>query len=411
MISPSHRPHSSSPSPHRGEGRGEGAASSDADSRIASSNHPLTPTLSPEGRGRFAGIALAILSLVAPAAAQERVLNVYNWSDYIAEDTVKKFTAETGIKVNYDVYDSNEVLETKLTAGRSGYDIVVPTASPFMARQIQAGLLRTLDKAQLKNWGNLDPEILQRLAQYDPGNDHAVPWMWGTVGIGYNVDKVKRIMADAPVTSLKIVFDPATVERFAGCGVELLDSPTDVLPAALAFLGLAPDSQAKEDLDRAAAQLMKVRPAVRKFHSSEYINDLANGNACLVFGYSGDVFQAAARAREARRGVNVAYAIPREGALLWVDGMVLPKDARNLDAAHRFLDFLMRPEIVAETTNRLGYANANRASAPLIEDEIRRDPAVYPPPEVRARFYTVSVPSREYDRLRTRAWTRVKTGR
>jgi putrescine transport system substrate-binding protein len=353
---------------------------------------------------------LVALILGGPAGAVERVLNVYNWSDYIAEDTVKKFTAATGIKVNYDVYDSNEVLEAKLVAGNSGYDIVVPTASPFMARQIQAGLLRKLDKGGLKNRGNLDPEILRRLAQYDPGNAYAVPWMWGTAGIGYNVDMVERIMADAPVGSLKILFDPATVERFAACGVELLDSPTDVLPATLAFLGLAPDSQAKEDLDRATALLLKVRPAVRKFHSSEYINDLANGNACLAFGYSGDVFQAAARAREAGRGVKVAYAIPREGALLWIDGMVLPKDARNLAAAHRFLDFLMRPEIVAETTNRLGYANANLVSAPLIVDAIRRDPTVYPPPEVRARLYTISVPSRAYDRLRTRAWTRVKTG-
>jgi putrescine transport system substrate-binding protein len=353
---------------------------------------------------------LALLCAV-PATAQERVLNVYNWSDYIAEDTVKKFTAETGIKVNYDVYDSNEVLEAKLTAGRSGYDIVVPTVSPFMARQIQAGLLRKLDKAKLKNWGNLDPEILARVAQADPGNEHAVPWMWGTVGIGYNVDKVKRIAADAPVHSLEIVMDPATVERFKSCGVVMLDSPTDVLPAALTFLGLKPDSQTKDDLDRAVEQLLKVRPAVKKFHSSEYINDLANGNACLALGYSGDIFQAAARAREANRGVTIQYAIPSEGALLWVDGMVLTKDARNVEEAHLFLDFLLRPEIVAETTNRLGYANANKASERYLDEAIRRDPAVYPPPELRERFYTISVPTREFDRQRTRAWTRIKTGR
>jgi putrescine transport system substrate-binding protein len=356
-----------------------------------------------------------LLVLAAPAAgpvlAQQRVLNVYNWSDYIAEDTVKKFTAETGIKVAYDVYDSNEVLEAKLTAGRSGYDLVVPTVSPFMARQIQAGLLRKLDKAKLKNWGNLDPEILARVAAYDPGNEHAVPWMWGTVGIGYNVDRVKRIAADAPVHSLKIMFDPATVERFKACGVVMLDSPTDVLPAALKYLGLAPDSQTKEDLDRAVDHLLKVRPAVKKFHSSEYINDLANGNACLAFGYSGDIFQAAARAKEAGRGVTIQYAIPSEGALLWIDGMVLTKDARNLDEAHQFLDFLLRPEIVAETTNRLGYANANQASDARIDAAIRRDPVVYPPPELRERFYTISVPARDYDRLRTRAWTRIKTGR
>jgi putrescine transport system substrate-binding protein len=354
--------------------------------------------------------ALAVTGLAGAASAEQRVLNVYNWSDYIAEDTVKKFTAETGIKVNYDVYDSNEVLETKLIAGHSGYDIVVPTASPFMARQIQAGLLQKLDKAKLPNWGNLDPEILERLARYDPGNQRAVPWMWGTVGIGYNVDQIARRMPEAPVDSLGILFDPATVARFKDCGVELLDSPTDVLPAVLKFLGLDPDSQAAADLDRATAQLQQVRASVRKFHSSEYINDLANGNACLAFGYSGDIFQAAARAEEAGPAVKVAYAIPREGALFWVDGMVVPADARNVDEAHRFLDFLMRPEIVAETTNRLGYANGNRAALPLVDAAIRDDPTVYPPEAVRASFYTLSVSSRAYDRLRTRAWTRIKTG-
>jgi len=361
-------------------------------------------------RCRAALLALVVTGLAAAAAAETRVLNVYNWSDYIAEDTVKAFSAETGIQVNYDVYDSNEVLETKLIAGHSGYDIVVPTASPFMARQIQAGLLQKLDKTQLPDWDNLDPEILERLARYDPGNQYAVPWMWGTVGIGYNVDQIARRMPEAPVDSLAIVFDPAIVAHFKDCGVELLDSPTDIFPAVLKFLGLDPDSQSAADLDRATAQLQQVRGAVRKFHSSEYINDLANGNACLAFGYSGDIFQAAARAQEAGRTVKVAYAIPREGALFWVDGMVIPADARDVAEAHRFLDFLMRPAVVAETTNRLGYANGNLASLPLIDAAIRDDPTVYPPEAVRAGFYTLSVSSRAYDRLRTRAWTRIKTG-
>lgn len=355
--------------------------------------------------------ALMIGGLAGDAVAQQRVLNVYNWSDYIAEDAISRFQAETGIKVNYDVYDSNEVLETKVTAGRSGYDLVAPTGSPFMARQITAGIYQPLDKSKLKNLGNADPEVMQRLAGFDPGNRHAVPWMWGTAGIGYNPDRVKRIMADAPVFSLAIMFDPEIVAKFKGCGVVMLDSPTDVLPAVLKYLGLNPDSQEQADLDKAVAHMLKIRPSIRKFHSSEYINDLANGNACLAFGWSGDIFQAAGRAAEAKRGVTVAYSIPTEGALFWVDGFVIPKDARNVDEAHQFLDFLLRPDVAAASTNLIGYANGNKASLPLIQEAVRLSPAVYPPEEVRQKFYTISVPSREFDRARTRAWTRIKTGR
>ncbi len=360
------------------------------------------------------GMGCGILSLcvlATAAGAQQRLLNVYNWSDYIAEDAVPKFTAESGIKVNYDVYDANEVLETKLTAGRSGYDLVVPTLSPFLARQLKAGLYQKVDKSKLPNLKNLDPEIMALLARVDPGNEHAVPWMWGTSGIGYNVDKVKRIMADAPVFSLAMMFDPDVVKRFQGCGVEMLDSPTDVLPAVLKYLGRNPDSQTKEDLDAAVAQMSKIRPYIRKFHSSEYINDLATGNACLAFGFSGDVLQAAARARTANRGVVIQYSIPTEGALFWVDSWVIPADAAHVDEAQAFLNYVLRPEVAAASSNAVGYASPNKAAFDLVDEQVRLNPSVYPPDSVRAKFYTISVPSPEFDRMRTRAWTRIKTGR
>lgn len=354
--------------------------------------------------------ALALWS-ATPAQAQG-VLNIYNWNDYIAEDTLKRFTAETGIKVNYDLYDANETLDAKLRAGRSGYDLVVPSASPFLAQQIPAGLYRPLDWAQIPNARNLDPEVMKELATYDPGNRHAVPWMWGTTGIGYNPDRILKIMPDAPIYSLKMLFDPAVVQRFRGCGVTILDSPTDVLPAALAFLKQNPDAQSEDSLKQAQDVVMRIRPYVRKWDSSDYINALANGDSCLVYGYSGDIKQAARRAAEAKRGVRVAYTIPAEGAVIGMDTWAMPVDAPNVANAHRFLDFVLRPEIAAANTNAIGYANAVPASLPLVDEAIRNDPTIYPPPEVRARLYAVS-PARDraYERLRTRAWTRVTTGR
>lgn len=362
--------------------------------------------------GKVAQIAGMAAALVAfDAAAQQRMVNVYNWSDYIAADAVAKFTKETGVKVNYDVYDSNEVVEAKLTAGKAGYDIVVPTSSPFVARQIPAGFYQKLDKSKLKNYGNLDPEIMKRLAAYDPGNEYGVPWMWGTSGIGYNVDKVKKAMPDAPVYSLSLLFDPAIVSKFKSCGVMMLDSPTDVIPAALKYLGLDPDSKKTEDLDKAAEAVLKIRPYVRKFHSSEYIDRLANGDICIAFGFSGDVIQASNRANEAKKGVKVAYSIPTEGALFWVDTMVIPKDAPNPDLAHLWIDFMLKPEIAASSSDFVGYANGNKAAFPLVSEEVRNNPSVYPPAEVMARLYTLTPADRDYERARTRAWTRIKTGR
>ncbi len=363
-------------------------------------------------RLRLAGIiAFALAAMTGGDAAAQGVLNIYNWNDYIDEQTLKAFEIETGIKINYDLYDANETLDAKLRAGRSGYDLVVPSASPFLALQVRAGLYRRIDRARLANYSNLDPEIMRQLEHYDPGNQYAIPWMWGTTGIGYNSNRILRIMPDAPVYSLRILFDPEIVSRFKACGVVILDSPTDVIPAALTYLGLDPDSKRADDLAKAADALMRIRPFIRKWQSSEYINDLANGDICLAFGFSGDIKQAASRAAEADRGVVIEYAIPSEGALLWTDTWAIPADAANVDNAHRFLDFVMRPEIAAANTNFIGYANAIPASLAKVDPQIKDDPTVYPPPEVRRRLYTISPADRAYERKRTRAWTRITTGR
>ena len=355
-------------------------------------------------------LASLLAFAVTPAFGQGQV-NVYNWSDYIAEDQLKAFEKNSGIKVNYTTYDSNEILEAKLRAGRSGYDVVVPTASPFFVRQLAAGLYKPLDKARLKNLKNLDPEIMGALAKYDPGNTHGIPWMWGTTGIGYNVAAIKKRLADAPVDSLRMIFDPAVVSKFADCGVMVLDSATDVFPAALKYLGLDPDSKKPEDLAKAADVVKAVRPYIRKLHSSEYINALAGGDICLAFGYSGDIFQARDRAAKAKDKQDIAYAIPREGSLLWIDVAAIPKDAPNPDSALRFLDFMLEPKVAAASSELTGYANANTPATALLPKDISGNPLIYPPADVRAKFYTITAGSAEQTRERTRLWTTVKTGR
>jgi len=356
-------------------------------------------------------LAAALAPGAAPARAEDKgTLNIYNWNDYIDPKTVERFTAETGIKVRYDVYDTNETLDAKLRAGHSGYDLVVPTASPFLANQIPADLYRPLDKTKLKNYGNLDPALMKQLAKYDPGNRHAIPWMWGTTGLGYNVQRIAQIMPGAPVNSLRLLLDPAIVSKFKDCGVLVLDSPTDVIPAVLAYLGRDPDSHSDEDLEAATRALVAIRPYVRKWHSSEYINDLANGDACLAFGFSGDIKQAAKRAEDAKKTYKVDYAIPAEGAQVWIDTWAIPADAPHIEAAYKFLDFVLRPDIAALNSNFIGYANAVPASKSKLEPAVRDDPTVYPPDELRERFYTLTPPDRAYERKRTRAWTRVTTG-
>jgi putrescine transport system substrate-binding protein len=360
----------------------------------------------------FLPLLIAAITVAGNArAAEDKVLNIYNWSDYIADDTVSRFEAETGIKVHYDVYDANEVLEAKLLAGHSGYDLVVPTASPFLAREAKAGVFQKIDKAKLSNYGNLDPQILSAVANVDPGNEYGVPYLWGTTGIGYNPAKVKAALGDnAPVDSLKLIFDPANAAKLAQCGLSLLDTPQEMVPATLAYRGRPPLSRDQQDLDAAVESLMAIRPYVRKFHSSQYINDLANGDLCVAFGYSGDMVQAKGRAADAKNGIIIAYSIPKEGAMIWVDTMAIPKDAPHPENALKFINFILRPEIIAAISNSVAYANPNLPATKLVDESIRDDPNIYPPAAVRARLFFDKPVTSQYERLRTRAWTRVKTG-
>ncbi len=340
---------------------------------------------------------------------EAKELNIYNWSDYIAEDTIATFEKETGIKVRYDVFDSNEVLEAKLLAGRTGYDIVVPGAN-FLARQIQAGVFQKLDKSQIPNYKNLDPEIMQTLAGYDPDNAYAFPWMWGTTGIGYDVQKVKERLGDVPMDSWDVVFKPENIAKLADCGVTMLDAPTEIMASVLVYLGKENNSEDPKDLEAAEVLMMQLRPHIKYFHSSQYINDLANGEVCLVVGWSGDVFIASDRAAEAGRDAEIAYFIPKEGAEVWFDLLAITVDAEHAENAHRFLDYFLRPEVTASVTNYVNYANANAASLEFVSDEIKNDPAIYPPAEVKAKLFPNPVHTAEYDRLLTRSWTKIKTG-
>ena len=358
-------------------------------------------------------LSLASLLLAAaavPALAQENVVHVYNWSDYIAEDTVAKFEAATGMKVVYDVYDSNETLEAKLLAGRSGYDVVVPT-SQFLQRQIAAGVYQPLDKSKLPNLANMDPELMKQAAAYDPENAHGVIYMWGTNGIGYNAGKVaERLGEDAPTDSWSLIFDPQYAEKLADCGISLLDSPSEVIPSVLAYLGLDPLSKETADLEKAAETLQAIRPFVRYFHSSQYISDLANGETCLALGFSGDVFIAAAQAEEAGNGNEIAYSVPKEGAQQWFDMMAIPADAPNPEGALAWINFIMDPQVTADITNYVWYANANTAAMPLVDAEVRDDPAIFPTPDVLAKLFPTEVYDARTDRVITRLWTTVKTG-
>jgi putrescine transport system substrate-binding protein len=319
------------------------------------------------------------------------------------------FTKETGIQVVYDVYDSMEMMETKLLAGGSGYDIIVPT-DRNLARLIQAGVVQTLDKSKIPNLENQWKQINDRLETYDPGTEHATNYMWGTTGIGYNVEKIKERMPDAPLDSWAMIFDPAVVSRFADCGVQVLDSADDMLPAALNYLGLPPDSKDSADLQKAGDLLKSIRPHIQKFHSSEYINALANGDICLAVGYSGDVLQARDRAAEADNGVTVEYSIPKEGALMWLDSFAIPADAPHVDNALAFINFMLKPEIAARNSNYVYYANGNKASQKLLNEDVIGDPAIYPAEETIEKLYTTTPNDPRTQREVTRIWTEVKTG-
>lgn len=346
---------------------------------------------------------------VAPAAAKSQV-RVYNWSDYIDPDIIKEFEAKTGIKVTYDVFDSNELLETKLLAGGSGYDIVVPTGS-FLSRQVKAGVFQALDKSKLPNLKNMWPLIEERTARYDPGNAYSINYMWGTTGIGYNEAMVKERLADAPVDSWKLVFDPEIAKKFESCGIYFLDAADDIIPAALHYLGKDPNSNEPADIEAAAAHLEKIRPFIRKFHSSEFINALANGDICIAVGYSGDILQARDRADEADNGVTVIYSLPKEGAQMWFDQMAIPADAKNVEEAHAFLNYLMEPEVIAKASNYANYASGNLASQEFVDDEIKEDKSIYPDDETLKKLYVKDAYDGKTQRVVTRAWTRIVTGR
>ncbi|GAB5506203.1 MAG: polyamine ABC transporter substrate-binding protein [Rhizobiaceae bacterium] len=355
------------------------------------------------------GALAAIAALTVSASAQERVVHVFNWSDYIDESVLEEFTAETGIKVVYDVFDSNEILETKLLAGSTGYDVVVPTGT-FLARQIQAGVFQKLDKSKLPNISNMWDTVAERTERYDPGNEYSINYMWGTTGIGYNVRKVQDALGVERVDSWDLIFDPETIAKVAECGVFMLDAPAEMIPAALNYLGLDVNTTDPDELAKAEELLLSIRPHIRKFHSSEYISALANGDICVAVGWSGDVFQARDRAAEADQGVAVDYSIPKEGAQMWFDQMAIPADAKNVEEAHIFLNYIMDPKVIAKASNYVFYANGNKASQELLEPDVINDPAVYPDEATLSNLFTTTPPDPRTQRLMTRLWTRVVTG-
>lgn len=352
-------------------------------------------------------LAITCGLFIVPAGAEEKEVRVYNWSDYIDPTVLADFTKKTGIKVIYDVYDSNDILETKLFAGKTGYDIVVPT-NTYLARQIQAGVLGKLDKAMIPNLSHMDPEQVMRMQKYDPGNQYGVIYLWGTSGIGYNVDLIKARMSNAPVNSLAMIFDPAVVAKFADCGVTMLDAPDEMIPAALRYLGEDPDSKDPKILEKAEAQFLKIRPYIRKFHSSQYINDLANGDSCLALGWSGDIQQAKTRAEEAKNKVKIRYVIPREGALQWFDNLAIPADAPNRANAHMLINYLMDPKVIAKISSTVQYPNANKDALRFVSREAQADENFFPKADTIKTLYTITPNTQPQQRIFTRIWTKIK---
>jgi putrescine transport system substrate-binding protein len=343
------------------------------------------------------------------AADSGKVLNLFIWSDYLAPNTISDFEKRTGIKVHVAYFDTNETLETKLLAGSSGYDIVVPTASYF-ERQIKAGVYLTLDKSKLPNLKNMDPQLMSRVAMHDPDNAHGIIYTWGTNGIGYNEKMVKELMPDAPLDSWRLIFDPAVASKIAKCGISVLDSPAEMMRAVLSYLGRDPNSQKPEDAAAAEETLLKIRPYIRNINSSEYIEALANGDLCVAVGYNGDVLQARDRAREANKGIDIKYTVPKEGSILWFDMLAIPKDAPDPDSAYAYMNYIMDPKVIAEISNFKRYANANLASDPYVLQSVKDDPAIYPPPELRQKLAVQLADSPEQTRTITRMWQKFKTG-
>jgi putrescine transport system substrate-binding protein len=353
-------------------------------------------------------------ALLPATRAQQRVVNFYNWSNYMAPGVLEDFTKETGIKVVYDTFDANETLETRLLAGKSGYDVVVPTAY-FLQRQIEAKIFQPLDKSKIPNLANAWPEVTQRLGTYDPGNTYAANYMWGTTGIGYNIDAVQKILGpdakiETAMDSWDIVFNADKISKFKDCGIHMLDSADDILPAALTWLGLDPNSTKQADLEKAAAAVAKVVPYVRKFHSSEYLSALATGEICLVVGWSGDIMQARSRAEESKNGIRIGYSIPKEGAQMFFDNLAIPADAQHVAEAYELINYLYRPDVAAKNSNFLSYANGNLASQKLIDPKVLNDKGVYPDAAIMKTLFVITARDPATQRIINRLWTRVKTG-
>ena len=352
------------------------------------------------------------LVIAGAATAAQPTVNIFNWNDYFAEETLEQFQAATRIKPVIDLYDSNETLEAKLLAGRSGYDLVFPTARPFAARHIKAGIYLPLDRDKLSGWNNLDPELMQSLGKIDKDNRFLAPYMWGTTGLGINVPKINEILGEEiPADSWALVFDPAISAKLKQCGISLMDDSTEVFAAALTYLGRDPNSTAQQDLDAVQALIAAIRPNIRYFHSSQYISDLANGDLCVAHAYSGDALQAATRATEAGNGVEVSYVIPQEGAVLWVDVMAVPADAPHPEQAMAFIDFMLQPQNIAAASNYVFYANANSAATPLLDEELRNDPYIYPDDDMRKKLFVPAERSDKETRTLNRLWTRIKANR
>ena len=363
----------------------------------------------------------ALIRLLAPAFAatllagavqadDQRTLRVYNWFDYITPQTLTDFQKSANVKLVYDIFDTNEALEAKLLTGNSGYDVVVPS-NVFLAKQIEAGVFQPLDRSKLPNWQHLDPKLMKLLDANDPGNKYAVPYMYGTILIGFNPDKVKAVLGEnAPVDSWDLIFKPENISKLKQCGVALLDSPSEIMPLALQYLGLDPNSSKAADYKKAEELMLKVRPSVTYFHSSKYMADIANGDICVAVGYSGSFSQAANRAKEAKNGVVVDMRLPKEGAPIWFDMLSIPKGAANPEDAHKFINYLLRPEVIAPISDFVGYPNPNKDATEKVDPSIRNNPNLYPTDEAMAKLYTLKPLDRDGERARTRAWTRIKSG-
>src|SRR3954463_404549 len=363
-------------------------------------------------RTRLAVTTVALVAILSPPArADERIVNFYNWSNYMAAGVLEEFTKETGIKVVYDTFDANETLETRLLAGKSGYDLVVPTAY-FLQRQIKANVFQKLDKSKLPNLANAWPFVTKQLAIYDPGNQYGANYMWGTTGIGYNVKLAQKILgAGVTIDSWDLIFKAENLAKFRDCGIHMLDSADDIFPAALSYLGLDPNSTKQADLEKAADIVAKVRPSVRKFHSSEYLSALATGEICFVVGWSGDIMQARARAAEAKSGIEIGYAIPKEGAQMFFDNLAIPADARNVKEAYELINYLYRPDVAAKNSDFLSYANGNLASQKLVDPKILNDKNIYPDEATLTKLFVITAREPATQRIINRLWTKVKTGR